>query len=60
MVVVFSTNNVLVVISPISGIIGVDIALVVISPTCGIKGLGITMVIFHVSSIVQVIVFCFL
>ncbi len=58
MVVIFSTNNAVVVISPISGIIGVDI--VVISPTCGIKGLGITMVIFHVGSIVEVIAFCFL
>jgi hypothetical protein len=46
MVVVFSTNNAMVVISTISGIIGVDIALVIISLTCGIKGLGITMILF--------------
>jgi hypothetical protein len=51
----FSTNNAMVVISTISGIIGVDIALVIIFLTCGIKGLGITMIIFHVSSIVEVI-----
>ncbi len=40
------------VISTISGIIGVDIVLVIFFLTCGIKGLGITMIIFHVSSIV--------
>jgi hypothetical protein len=50
MVVVFSTNNAMVAISPISRIIGVDIVVVIISLTCGIKGLGIPMIIFHVGS----------
>jgi hypothetical protein len=50
----------MVVISPISGSTGVDIALIIISLTCGIKGLGITMIIFHIDSIVEVISFCFL
>jgi hypothetical protein len=61
MVVVFSIDSAMVVIFPISGIMGVDIALV-ISSTCGIIGLGVRMVIFHVGSIVsivEVIVFCF-
>jgi len=48
------------VISPISSIIGVNIDLAIISLTCGIKGLGITMIIFHVGNIVEVISFCFL
>jgi hypothetical protein len=60
MVVFFSTNNAMVVISLISGIIRVDIALVIISLTRGIKGLGITLIIFYVGSIVEVISFCFL
>jgi hypothetical protein len=59
-VVFLSTNNAMVVISPISGIIGVNIDLAIISLTCGIKGLGITMIIFHVGSIVEVILFYFL
>jgi hypothetical protein len=62
MVVVFSIDSAMVVIFPISGIMGVDIALVVISSTRGIIGLGVRMVIFHVGSIVsivEVIAFCF-
>jgi hypothetical protein len=57
MVVVFSTNSAMVVILPISGIMGVGIPLVVISSTCDIIRLGVTMVVFHVGSIVEVIVF---